>query len=244
MMALPRLIAHRGAAQFTPENTLIAMRRAHALGATWVEFDVTLTQDEQAVVFHDATLERTTNGKGLLREHSLAQLRALDAGSWFAAEFSGSRIPTLDEWLSSAARLGLGLNIELKPNGVNASRLVEKTMDGVIRHWSVRYPTLLFSSAEAECLAHLASYRQEFPFEVGLISDVWLPDWQSRLQELGCYSYHLNYHALTASRIDEVRRAGYVILAYTVNQTHQAQQLLQQGVSAVFSDNPLLLDRW
>ncbi len=93
------IIAHRGYSARAPENTLSAIEAAIDAGADAVEFDLHVTADGTPVLFHDATLERTTDGEGALRGRTLAQLRGLDAGSWFSPEFAGEPIPTLAEAL-------------------------------------------------------------------------------------------------------------------------------------------------
>src|SRR3954447_15867557 len=97
----PAVCGHRGASGHAPENTLVAFRRAKELGATWIEFDVQLSADGIPIILHDDTLERTTNLGQQLRptELTLAQLKDLDAGSWFSPEFAGEKIPTLEEVL-------------------------------------------------------------------------------------------------------------------------------------------------
>src|SRR6202030_1288319 len=93
------LIAHRGASGHAPENTLAAFKRALTLGATFIETDLQLSRDSRFVAIHDDTVNRTTNGQGKVHDLSLADLRRLDAGSWFGSEFTGERIPTLPEIL-------------------------------------------------------------------------------------------------------------------------------------------------
>ena len=88
----PRLFAHRGASGEVPENTMAAFRRAVEVGVPYVELDVHATRDGQVVVFHDETLERTTNGQGKVQEHTLAELQQLDAGYWFSAD-DGRQFP-------------------------------------------------------------------------------------------------------------------------------------------------------
>src|SRR3954465_12682255 len=97
----PAICGHRGASGHAPENTLVAFKRARELGATWIEFDVQLSADGVPIILHDDTLERTSDlGKPLRpTELTLAELKSLDAGSWFGPEFVGERIPTLDEVL-------------------------------------------------------------------------------------------------------------------------------------------------
>ena len=94
-MRAPWIIAHRGASGHAPENTLAAFERAVALGAQFIETDLHLTRDARFVAIHDKTLERTTNGKGAVRDFTLAELRELDAGMGFPRKFMGQGIPTL-----------------------------------------------------------------------------------------------------------------------------------------------------
>jgi glycerophosphoryl diester phosphodiesterase len=92
--------AHRGGGLYAPENTLASIEAAVARGATWVELDVRYTADGVPVVFHDETVDRTTNGTGLLEDFTLAELQALDAGSWFGAAFAATTVPTLEQALA------------------------------------------------------------------------------------------------------------------------------------------------
>jgi glycerophosphoryl diester phosphodiesterase len=101
------VVGHRGAMGHCPENTLASFERALDLGADWIELDVHLSRDGELIVIHDETLERTTNGHGLVREHTLSELRALDAGD-------GQCIPTLPEVLSFARGRGTVVDIEIK----------------------------------------------------------------------------------------------------------------------------------
>src|SRR5437016_8657258 len=98
-LRLPSVIGHRGAAAHAPENTLAGLRRAKELGCAWVEFDVRVTGDGALVLCHDGRLERTTTGRGRISEQTAASIRRCDAGSWFAPEFVGEIVPTLDEAL-------------------------------------------------------------------------------------------------------------------------------------------------
>lgn len=110
----PFISAHRGGAAYAPENTMAAFRKGKALGADLLELDVQLTSDGHVVVFHDPYLDRTTNGRGLLGAHTLAELKELDAGSWFGPEYAGERIPTFEEVVEWATDEGMRLNVELK----------------------------------------------------------------------------------------------------------------------------------
>lgn len=122
------VIAHRGASAYAPENTLAAFKLATEMGADWFELDCTLSKDGEVVVMHDDTVDRTTNGKGYVRDLSLYDLKQLDAGSWFAPEFAGERIPTLGQALD-LAKWKIGVYIEIKDSsddGVLLNDIVKK----------------------------------------------------------------------------------------------------------------------
>lgn len=114
-----RIIAHRGASGYAPENTMAAFRRAAEMGATEVETDVAFTRDGRLLLFHDETLERTTNGSGLPEDHTLAELLELDAGSWhdpklaWDRDYAGEKLITLEQLLDAFGPT-LTYHIELK----------------------------------------------------------------------------------------------------------------------------------
>jgi len=109
-----KTVCHRGANKIAPENTLPAFECIFAGGFSHIELDLHVTSDDHIVVLHDAKLDRTTNGTGLVADHTLSELRELDAGGWFEPFFSGLRIPTLDEVLDLAKRYDGALYLELK----------------------------------------------------------------------------------------------------------------------------------
>ena len=109
----PGIVAHRGVVLEAPENTVPGIERAVALNAAIVEVDLRYTKDGEVVLLHDETLERTSNGHGKVSETSLAELKALDAGSWFDARYAGTRIPTLRQAIESA-RGKITLYLDLK----------------------------------------------------------------------------------------------------------------------------------
>ena len=107
------VIGHRGACGYAPENTMPSFRCGQKLGALWVEADVKRTADGHFVLMHDQTVDRTTDGTGRVAELSLAEIRRLDAGAWFAAEYAGTGIPLLEELLSWASSAGIGVCLDL-----------------------------------------------------------------------------------------------------------------------------------
>lgn len=129
--ALPErgIAAHRGGAATHPENTLAAFRNAAALGVAQIEFDVRATADDELVVIHDATVDRTTDGRGKVARLTLDELRRLDAGSWKAPEFAGERVPTLDETLDALPR-DVWINLQIKKDD-RAPRIADRAVSAV-----------------------------------------------------------------------------------------------------------------
>jgi glycerophosphoryl diester phosphodiesterase len=125
----PLLVGHRGACDVAPENTMPSFERALRDGADIVEADVRLSADGEVMVVHDATVDRTTNGMGLVAAMTRAELQALDAGSWFDASYRGAHIPTLTELATWArGRIGLMLEFKFDPYGSFEPTLVPKTL--------------------------------------------------------------------------------------------------------------------
>ncbi|MEC9094502.1 MAG: glycerophosphodiester phosphodiesterase family protein [Planctomycetota bacterium] len=119
------ICAHRGASDTHPENTLAALQEAIRLGAQMIEFDVALTRDQQLVLMHDSTVDRTTNGTGEVASLTQAELKKLDAGLWKHARFRGERIPTLDEALAVMPQT-VWLNVHLKGGAGLAEKVARK----------------------------------------------------------------------------------------------------------------------
>ncbi len=123
------ICAHRGENQTNPENTISAFREAVSLGAHMIEFDVRMTKDGHLVIMHDKTVDRTTNGKGLVGELTLKQIKELDTGSWKSEKFKGERVPLLSEALEVIPK-NMWINLHLKGDEklviATAKVLVEK----------------------------------------------------------------------------------------------------------------------
>ncbi len=233
---LPKVIAHRGASAYAPENTLIAFKRAHALNVLWVEFDVKLTNCRQLIIFHDSTLDRTTNRRGAIRHLSLDDIKTLDAGSWFADEFAGEPVPTLDEAIQSLATWQMSVNIEIKPCQGRDIETAEAVVEYIQNSWPVGMTRPLVSSLSIESLR--AVRRNDRTVDLALIAHRWPSDWNDLKNELSLFSIHLNHRGLNAERVSLLQNHGLKVLAYTVNHPRRATQLFRWGVDAIFSDRP------
>ena len=127
------VVGHRGASGRAPENTLVSFEQAIALGVDAIELDVHLSRDGHLVVIHDQNLARTTNGQGLVHEHSLAELQALDAGGWFGPSFTGERIPTFEEVLDRIGRrVPLQVEIKGRTDGVTEATIAALRAHGLL----------------------------------------------------------------------------------------------------------------
>ncbi|MCL6609799.1 MAG: glycerophosphoryl diester phosphodiesterase, partial [Geminicoccaceae bacterium] len=210
---LPRVIAHRGASSRAPENTLAAFRSAREAGAAMVELDARLARDGVLVVIHDSTLDRTTDGHGRVIETDSAEIRRLDAGSWFDPRFRGERVPTLEEALALLARLGLAVNVELKADpgeerrtGAEAARLVERV-------WPADGPPVLISSFEEDALAAARREAPELPR--GLLRERAGPDWREAMERLACTTLHLGSHHVDEASLRKLYHEAVPVLVYT-----------------------------
>lgn len=237
-LVVSKYIAHRGASSIAPENTLAALKKAHQLGAKWVEFDVMLTSDEIPIIFHDDYLDRTTNYQGKVSETPYSEIEKLDAGSWFAEEYQGEKIPTLADWLECAAELGMGINLEMKVPGKRPAKvLAELVLLHLERYWDDSLPKPLISSFYKPCLQALRDMAPEY--QLGLLLNKWTSNWQRMVSHYQCVSLHLNHKLINAKRVALIKELDLKILAYTVDHPKRAEQLFALGVDGIFSNNLL-----
>ncbi len=234
-LEIPRIIGHRGACAYAPENTLASIRKAAALGARWVEFDVRLTREGALVLIHDDDVKRTTNGRGRVLDLTLPEIGALDAGAWFGGAFAGERVPTLVETIALLAELGLGANIEIKTGRPEARATAEALAGILVAHWRAAAPPLI-SSFDVDALEAMQAVAPQWPR--GLLLKELGGDWRGLLERLGAATLNLDHRPLDAGKIAIARQAGRPVLCYTVNDPARAQQLFAWGVTAVFTDRP------
>jgi glycerophosphoryl diester phosphodiesterase len=228
----PPVIAHRGASGYAPENTMIAFVKAAQLGVRWVEFDVMESADGAAIIFHDETLDRTTNGRGLLDQYSYHYLHSLDAGSWFSTQFAGERIPTLKELIEFLQEANLSANLEIKPMPGKEERLVKR----ILKELADSKVNILFSSFSIPALKYLRSFAPES--QIGLLLHEWEPNWEALCHDLNCVSVHVNEEIMTEESAKKIKAMDKALVCYTVNDVARAKALRKMGVDAVFSDVP------
>ncbi|MCC6914995.1 MAG: glycerophosphodiester phosphodiesterase [Rhodospirillaceae bacterium] len=235
-LPFPFVIGHRGSPRTAPENTLASFRQAARDGATWVEFDVSLTSDGRAVIFHDDDLDRTSDGTGPLAATPFDALRNLDAGGWFSPSFAGEPIPTLEEALELFRELGLSFNMEIKPDRGREVETAEVALAIARDCWPSDLPAPLISSFSRASVATAKEVQPGWPR--GLLFDRVTEDWKDVGAQLDVISFGANHQHLTAETIRTMHEAGYGVMAYTVNDTERARTLKNWGVDGIFTDIP------
>lgn len=228
-------IAHRGASAYKPENTMEAFTEAVALGADIIEMDIRQTSDGHLVLLHDETVDRTTDGTGLISELTLKQVRALDAGL-------GSRIPLLEEVFSHFARDRVILNLEIKCPGTE-----EEVVEMVHRLFSS--DRVLISSFRPSALRKIKEIdgRIKIGLLVGRARSINPIAWIKRvfplstLRNVGANALHQRVSLTHSYLIWRCKREAIPIYVWVVDEESRMRKLIRQGVDGIFTRYPDVL---
>jgi glycerophosphoryl diester phosphodiesterase len=234
----PVIFAHRGASAHAPENTLAAFQLALEQNADGIELDVKLAADGQVVVIHDPTVDRTTGGHGRVKDLPLAQLRSLDAGSYFAENYRGEKIPTLEEVFETLGKRTF-INVELTNYNTPRDQLVE-TVCMLVKQFGLQ-KHVMFSSFLASNLSKARAYLPGVPR--GLLALNGLIGAWSRSFGFAFGRYHAlhpNLKDVTPEQVQRVHRLHRRVHVWTVNAAEDMRRLFGWGVDAIFTDDPQL----
>ena len=232
----PAVIGHRGAGANGPENTLASLRLAAEQGARMVEFDAKLTGDGVVILMHDSLLDRTTNGHGPVAATPWAEIATLDAGGWFAPAWRGEPVPTLEQALDLLVQLNLDANIEIKPCPGREAETAGRIVETIRARWPKGRGGLLLSSFARDSLAAARDSGPEWPR--GLLIWEKPADWTAAAAALACRSVHCAALHLTPEWAAEIKRLGYDLAVYTVNDSAVAWRLRGWGVDSIITDSP------
>jgi len=228
------IFAHRGAAHHYPENTLPAFREALRLGASGLEMDVQLTKDGYPVVIHDFSVNRTTNGRGLVKNHTLEEIKALSAGSWFHPRFARLKIPTLEEVLFKVKELPIQLNIELKNLLIKNENLESEVIRLVCKYKMEKQ--IYLSTFNPESISRIRqlnpSIQTSFLY-FGILEEPW-----KMAYELGATCIQPPIIALTRDTVRASQELGLKVFPYHVNHWREIQRSLDLGVDGVITMYP------
>ena len=236
---MEQIIGHRGAAAYAPENTIASFEKAYALGCRFIEFDVMLSADGEAFIFHDDKLKRTTNGRGEFGNVNADYVRSLDAGRWYSKKFLNEKIPSLKETIQWLTAKDMHANIEIKPYPGQTEQTTTAVLTHINRYWPHDKKLPLISSFDVDALVLCRSLSPEIP--LGLLLDKWQDNWEKLVSDLHCSSVHMSKRVATAKRVSDIKQKGYSVFVYTINRRRKANKLFGWGVDAVFSDRPDLL---
>ncbi|MCQ4086985.1 glycerophosphodiester phosphodiesterase family protein [Saccharibacillus sp. JS10] len=231
-------VAHRGFSGVAPENTLAAMKLVMQMKEIqWIEIDVQLSQDGVPVVIHDFTLNRTTNGNGIVHEQNIEQLRQLDAGRWKSRLFTGQRIPTLSELLDTVqGRLKLNIELKIKPDsypGLAQAALHE------IRKRKMEQDVIFTSF-----VPHILLECREIAPEIrrGLIIDQRPADLMDKLREYGCDFLSIGHHRIDSHFVRSTIESGFDMMVWTVDSVRRMRELKSMHPDLMICTNRP--DRW
>lgn len=238
-------IAHRGASGYAPENTIPAFEQALDMKSDYIELDIQLTKDLVPVVIHDGTVNRTTNGKGYVKDYTLEQLMTLDAGSWFNEKYpmfareiyAGLRIPTLDQVFERFGK-EVAYMIEIKDPNLNSN--IESVLNEHILKYDLTDYVSIHSFSEAS-LRRFHAINASIPlyqivwydFSVYKISE-------SYINRLKTYAVGIspNFQKINAGYVAQVKNSGLKVFPYTVNYQVNMDKAVLWGVDGVHTNFP------
>ncbi len=230
----PQIIAHRGGAGMAPENTIAAFHKAIEANAHYFELDVQISSDDSLMIMHDGTVNRTTDGSGVVSAMTYLQLRELDAGSWFGADFSGEKIPTLRESLIVAKNSAnnIGVVVEIKTSDASVPSKVVSLVQSldmesmvIVSGFSLSQITLIKSLDATIPVQLFATISTTHIDQVAAINGEWVGSGGGITQEIIDYAHSL----------------GISFNAWTINSTTQMLPLIALGVDAITTDYPSVL---
>lgn len=232
----PIILAHRGDLAHAPENTLPAFSQAIQKGADGVELDAKLTADGHVIVFHDMTVDRTTNGKGKVASFPLDEIRKLDAGAWFDSKFAGTKVPLLEEVFETVGKDKL-LNIELTNYSTPKDGLTQKVCELIKKHNN--QAQIIFSSFFASNLKIAKQVLPEIPrglLAMPGIVGLWARSFGFMFGDYQALHPHIsNASKEQTQRAHRIKRRVHV---WTANTPEEILRLKDFGVDGIFTDDP------
>ena len=224
-----KIIGHRGASALEPENTIPSFNRAASVGAWGVEADIYVLRDGNIVVFHDADVERMTNGVGEIKNMNLAEVKALDIDSGNnIRNYNNVKIPTLDEYLNCCVENKLTPIIEFKV--VNAEKV--KEIVDKIKKYGLEDNTIIISTSY-EWIKYIREYSDKIHFQY--LNDITIEN-INLLKKYGNYGIDIKIDKITKDKVDLAHLNGAKVNVWTVNNKNDIKSLIDMGVDMITSD--------
>ncbi|MET3025109.1 glycerophosphodiester phosphodiesterase family protein [Flavobacterium sp. UW10123] len=219
-------IGHRGAKAYEPENTLQAFQKALDLNSDGIELDVHLSSDGHIIVIHDETIERTTNGKGLVNDFTLAELKLFLIDGKY-------QIPTLNEVFDLVDKKCL-INIELK--GLGTAPKVVALIEEYIAEKGWKYKDFIISSFDWNMLEETSNLNPKIP--IGVLTEENINTALAFAEKIKAKAIHPDFQLLNAENVNEMQKKGFLVLPWTVNSEEDIQKVKSYQVNGIISDNP------
>jgi glycerophosphoryl diester phosphodiesterase len=226
-----KITGHRGASGIAPENTISAIKQAISDGADFIEIDIHLTKDEHIILMHDEHVDRTTNGKGLVRDLTFTEIRKLNAGSWFDPKFVGERVPALKEVIE-LVKGRLHVNIEIKSNAflpAHIEKLIQLIHDSDFKEHCI---LTSFQRSYIEMIHHISP-----ELRTGLIMN-YMPHPRKMLFEDSFDVLSCNYQLVNRDMVNALHSSEKEIHVWTVNEKEDFFQMKEYGVDNVITNFP------
>ncbi|MFM1651475.1 glycerophosphodiester phosphodiesterase [Brevibacillus sp. B_LB10_24] len=230
----PLIYAHRGASGRYPENTFDAFHAALRHGADGIELDVQLSSDHEVVVIHDVKVNRTTNGTGLVQNHTWKELRQLSAGGWFHPRFQGARIPSLHEVFAFAKPTSLRLILEMKNLLVPQPGLEDKVLELIDLYKLEKRVTI--SSFNYNSLGEIKRKNRKIQtalLYIGKLKDPWEVAEQYQTEQL-----HAPAEGIDPAFLDQAHRRKLSVIAWTVNDPSAIKRLASWNIDGLITNYP------
>lgn len=227
-------IAHRGFKGKYPENTLLAFKKAIEVGADGIEFDVQFTKDKEVVIIHDETLDRTTEGKGYVKDYTLNEIKKLNASKCFEEEFGFNAIPTLEEYFVMLGNEDIISNIELK-NSIFPYEGMEKKVCDLISKYNMESKVIV-SSFNHHSIMKVKEINKNI--ECGLLVESWIVNPGEYVKKLGIENFHPTAYSLTKDEVFKIQSLGIKVNAWLGNIDVNFSDLIATGVDSIISDYP------
>ncbi len=229
----PLVIAHRGGSKWAPENTIAAFAKSLDAHADGVELDIHRCKSGELVVIHDETLERTTDGKGFVKDKTLDELKKLSAGRWFDEQFAAEKLPVLDEVLKLANGKMI-VNIEIKNSPIEYPG-IEDDLAKVLQDY--KYPDkILISSFDHELIRRvhkkMPQYQVAF-LDAGIVADV-----GDYADKIGAKAWNAGFSELRADAVERAHKAGLAVNVWTVDGHKKWNEAVDMKVDGIVTDDP------
>lgn len=230
----PKNFAHRGYSGKYPENTMLAFKKAVEAGADGIELDVQLSKDNRIVICHDETVDRTTNGRGYIKDITLEELQKLDASAGYTGKMGVNRIPTLEEYFEYVKDLPLVTNIEMK-TGKYEYLPMERMVYDLICKYKLQKKVLI-SSFNHYTVMRMKKIAPEL--EYGFLTEAWFIDVGSYIKKHGVQCFNPDFHNLVPEVVKQVKDCGLKIYCYTVNEAEDIIAMAKAGVDGIIGNFP------